>query len=249
METHRALGPGLDEIIYHRLLSFKLTEAGIAHEFKPRGQLIHREFVADEFECDLLVEGRLIPELKALDVAFAPDHFTQTICYMKFWRVETSLLFDFGKESLVFKRIRYEPATPRPVDCRDVLGRLPAEENRSVVQSVCDRLGRIYSAYGLGYRGTTYRGLFIADLKADGIPHVAQPIVSITHANTDLGRAQLGCLVVDECCALTISALKAGITAADQAVLKSYLRHLDLPWGLAANFGKKKLDVNLVLSP
>ena len=85
MEVHRELGPGLDEIFYHRLLSEKLVAAGIEHELKPRRELVHRGIVADIFEPDMVFPGRLIPELKVLRGPFAPAHFTQLICYLKLW--------------------------------------------------------------------------------------------------------------------------------------------------------------------
>src|SRR2546425_13155714 len=66
METHRELGPGLDEIFYHELLAVKLKAAGIPHEFKPSGRLIHRGIVADDFEADLIMSQDLALELKVL---------------------------------------------------------------------------------------------------------------------------------------------------------------------------------------
>ena len=41
MEVHRELGPGVDECFYHELLVETLRAAGIEHESKPRGQLLH----------------------------------------------------------------------------------------------------------------------------------------------------------------------------------------------------------------
>ncbi len=49
MECHRELGPGLSELFYHELLRQKLKAAGIRHQFKPRGQLFHREILVDQF--------------------------------------------------------------------------------------------------------------------------------------------------------------------------------------------------------
>src|SRR6266446_6741679 len=96
MEAHRNLGPGLDEIFYHELLSSKLKVAGIEHERKPRGRIIHRGIVADHFEADIVVPRQLVAELKVLWEDFAPDHVTQIFCYQKFWRIDTGLLLDVG---------------------------------------------------------------------------------------------------------------------------------------------------------
>src|SRR2546430_17033867 len=95
METHRELGTGLDELFYHDLLAAKLATAGIPHQNKPRGRLIHRGILADEFEADLIVGDELALELKVLWGGFAPDNLLQVICYLKFWKLPAGLLFDF----------------------------------------------------------------------------------------------------------------------------------------------------------
>ena len=47
MQMRRELGPGLDEVFYHELLANRLRQAGLDHESRPRGQLVHRGIVAD----------------------------------------------------------------------------------------------------------------------------------------------------------------------------------------------------------
>jgi GxxExxY protein len=54
MAVHRELGPGLDECYYHAALQEALTSRGLEFQHKPRGRLIHREFLADQFEADFV---------------------------------------------------------------------------------------------------------------------------------------------------------------------------------------------------
>src|SRR5256885_14239246 len=84
MEVHRQLGPGLDEIFYHQLLSERLRAAGIEHLFRPRQVLMHRGIVADIFEPDLVFPGKMVAELKCLRGEFESEHYLQVICYQKF---------------------------------------------------------------------------------------------------------------------------------------------------------------------
>ena len=110
MKVHRALGPGLDEVFYHRLLSRQLASADVPHQFKPRTPLIYQGEVADVFEPDLVIPGRLVIELKAQRGGLAAESFTQLLSYLKFWRIPIGLLFEFSKERLIFQRvIRTEP--------------------------------------------------------------------------------------------------------------------------------------------
>ncbi len=66
MEVHREVGPGLQEPFYHQILSEKLNAGELWHRFKPGGVLAHRGTRADEFEADLLFDGRLVIEAKVL---------------------------------------------------------------------------------------------------------------------------------------------------------------------------------------
>src|SRR6185369_4705822 len=105
MEVHRELGPGLDEVFYHRLLSSRLQGSGIPHQSKPRAELIYRGHVADVFVPDLVIPDRLVIELKAQRVGLTPECLTQLLSYLKFLRIPIGLLFDFGRERLIFQRV------------------------------------------------------------------------------------------------------------------------------------------------
>lgn len=241
MEVHRELGPGLDELLYHRLLSEKLTTAGIAHALKPRMNLLHRGITADTFEPDMVFPGRLIPELKVLRGIFQPANFTQLICYLKFWGIPTGMLFDFEKESLIFKRVIFTP-----VDAAFPAVELPPFVTDPEVATLLLRLLReMLATHGLGYRETSYQGMLRAALQAEGIPFSAQPLCQVR----TLGPASLRCFVVAGKCAVTISALGDRLTAADRAIAQTYLRWLNLPWGLAVHFGRARLDLQFAVRP
>lgn len=241
MEVHRELGPGLEELLYHRLLSEKLTAAGIEHALKPRLNLLHRGLTADTFEPDMVFPGRLIPELKVLRGAFQPGNLTQLICYLKSWGIPTGLLFDFAKESLFYRRVIYTP-----VKAAFPTVALPSFVSDPEVATLLLRLLReMLEAHGLGYRETSYQGMLRAALHAEGIPFCAQPLCQVR----SLGPASLRCFAVAGKCAVTISALGDGLGASDRAIVQTYLRWLNLPWGLAVHFGRSLLDLQFAVHP
>ncbi len=241
MEAHSALGPGLNEEFYHQELCARLCAAGIEHESKPRRQLVHRGFVADIFEPDLVFSHRLVPELKALRSGFDPEHFAQLIAYLKFHDIPTGMLLDFGKESLIFKRIVFTPT----------VATFPAMEipsfvaNRPLAAGLARLIEEIHETHGLGYRETTYQGLLRAALQAEQIPFSGSPTSPIAR----WGVAQLRCIVVDNACAVSVAALGDAVSAADRATLQTCLRWLDLPWGLAIHFGRRTVDLRFVSKP
>jgi GxxExxY protein len=250
MECHRELGPGLREILYHKLLAKKLRTAGVPHRYKPKGALMHRRILADEFEADMVVDAELALELKVLSGTFAADNFLQIICYMKFWRLPAGLLFDFGKESLIFRRVLFtEPAVSFDVP-QWVESAPPFVSDRVALKAVAIAIRNVLEAHGLGYRESSYRGLMSAELIANDIEVVPEPVVSIRSADeTPLGDSKLYCLVMPGRCAVYVTALRDARQAADRAVLQTYLKHLGLAWGVTVNFGKSNLSTQFVRSP
>lgn len=248
MQVHRELGPGQNERFYHLALAESLKQKGIPFEYKPTGVLVHRERRADEFEADLIVAGKLIPELKVLDSGFAADHFTQLICYLKFWKKDLGILLDFGKESLVHKRVPYTDKRGR-VDERSLNDGLAALaiEDRKLANTIVAAIVRLNGQYGLGYRDTTYAGLLRAELQAESIRFVEIPAVPMSFDGLDLGVARLSCFLIAGRCVVKVYALYDGIHAAQRATVQAYARHLSVPFGLAVNFGKRSLEIRTVL--
>jgi hypothetical protein len=152
------------------------------------------------------------------------------------------MLLDFAKDSLLFQRIVRSPVSSGPFP--NV--KIPAfVDDPEQAQYLVRLLEEIYLAHGVGYRETTYRGLIVAGLKADRVPFVAEPVCGIG----DLGATPLRCLVVGGRLLITVSALGDELSATDRAVAQTYLRWLDLPWGLAVHFGKRSVSLRFIVRP
>lgn len=101
IEVHRTLGPGLLESIYEKCLMRELELRGLN---AARQQQVTIDYKGIEFEemlkCDVLVEGCLLLELKAVEET-APIHKAQVISYLKLLDVPLSLLINFHETRLV----------------------------------------------------------------------------------------------------------------------------------------------------
>ncbi len=75
IEVHRILGPGLLESIYHRALCIELGLRGIAFQSLQEISVNYKGHPVGVSKLDLLVDGALIVELKAVD-ALHPIHRT-----------------------------------------------------------------------------------------------------------------------------------------------------------------------------
>jgi GxxExxY protein len=96
LTVHKALGPGLLESVYERCLAFELAERGYKVAMQSEVPLIYRGLQFDSaFRADLIVEDRVLVELKAVD-AVLPIHQAQVITYLKLTKLRTALLINFN---------------------------------------------------------------------------------------------------------------------------------------------------------
>ena len=95
-KVHTGLGPGLLESVYEAVLAKLLAERGL---FVERQKLIPIVFEGLQFEegfrVDLLVEGKLLIELKSIE-NLAPVHSKQTLTYLRLLGLPLGLLMNFG---------------------------------------------------------------------------------------------------------------------------------------------------------
>ena len=100
IKIHMELGPGLLESVYEAVLGRALEKRGLRVE---RQQVIRFEYdgmVFEEgFRIDLLVEGRVIVELKSVE-KLAPVHSKQLLTYLRLTNLHVGLLINFGAATL-----------------------------------------------------------------------------------------------------------------------------------------------------
>jgi GxxExxY protein len=100
IEVHRALGPGLLESTYEQCLARELDLAGIPFRLQ---WPLPVEYKGSRLDCgyrvDVLVDDRLILELKAVDEVLG-IHQAQLLTYMKLARVKVGLLINFNVQVL-----------------------------------------------------------------------------------------------------------------------------------------------------
>ncbi|MFA9200171.1 MAG: GxxExxY protein [Cypionkella sp.] len=100
MQIHRELGPGLLESAYEAILSEELRSRGIGVARQVNVPLRYKSIVIDNaFKVDLLVENRLIIELKSAG-RLLPVHGKQVLTYLRLMNLPLGLLMNFGEEVL-----------------------------------------------------------------------------------------------------------------------------------------------------
>jgi GxxExxY protein len=93
---HKDIGPGLLESAYELLLFESLKEIGLSVERQKIIPITFRGRVLDEaFRADLIVENRLLIELKSTD-RHAPVHAKQLLTYLRLMDLPLGFLMNFG---------------------------------------------------------------------------------------------------------------------------------------------------------
>ena len=107
-EVSNELGSGFLESVYEAALKLALTDSGIAVETQKPVEVVFRGQTVGRFYADLLVDEKVIVELKAVQ-AIAPEHQAQIINYLNATGVQVGLLINFGNPKLEFKRFTRRP--------------------------------------------------------------------------------------------------------------------------------------------
>lgn len=97
IKVHSTLGPGLLESVYEHCLAYELTSRGLAIERqKPIAIQYASQTLDAGFRADLVVEQRVIVELKCVD-KLAPIHEAQLLTYLRLSGIKVGLLFNFNQ--------------------------------------------------------------------------------------------------------------------------------------------------------
>jgi GxxExxY protein len=102
-EVINELGAGFLESVYEKALLVALRQKGLSVIAQHPIKVIFRGQSVGDFFADILVEGKVIVELKAVK-AIAPEHQAQVINYLNATGIEVGLLINFGNPRLEYKR-------------------------------------------------------------------------------------------------------------------------------------------------
>lgn len=95
IEVHCVLGPGFSESVYEEALCRELEIRGIRFQRQVPVVIEYKGAKVGEGRIDLIVESRLIVELKTCD-ALGPIHRAQCITYLCATRLKVALLANFN---------------------------------------------------------------------------------------------------------------------------------------------------------
>ena len=101
IEVHRRLGPGLLESAYRACLAYELRKRGFEIREEVPVPVVYDEVKLEcGFRADLIVNGRVVVELKA-KTAIHPVDKAQTLSHLRLLGLRFGLLINFHEVKLV----------------------------------------------------------------------------------------------------------------------------------------------------
>ena len=93
--VYNSLGYGFLERVYENSMAIELRARGLKAQQQAPIQVYYRGEVVGEYFADLLIEDKIIVELKAV-ASLLPIHEAQLLNYLKATPFEVGLLLNFG---------------------------------------------------------------------------------------------------------------------------------------------------------
>jgi GxxExxY protein len=235
--VHRQLGPGVDEMAYETALSARLTAEGISHQCQVSRPLTYKGVSLDcGFRLDILVEGRLPLELKAV-VVVLPIPDAQLLTYMRLGAYPLGRLINF--EVAVLKdgvRRKVQTTGAAPSQCS---GQIPAdfdELSRKILSGAVE----VHRHLGPGLLRSSYEECLCHELSQSRTPFTRQHQVPLFCDGQPLGQSTGISLLVDNCVPVQCLSV-AELNALHEARLLARIRQGNWPYGLLLNFNAPTL--------
>ena len=106
-KVHSEIGPGFNERIYQKALQIQFTESNIEHKAEKEYDVRYLDTKIGKFRVDMVVEDKVIVEIKAVTGNITQLFESQLISYLKSSGLKVWLLINFGNKSCHVKRVVY----------------------------------------------------------------------------------------------------------------------------------------------
>lgn len=117
--VYNNLGYGFLEKVYENALMIELERESLSALQQARIEVVYEGKIVGEYFADILVEENVIVEIKSTR-KLGPEHEAQLLNYLKATNIEVGLLFNFGPEAEIKRKVldnpRKHPSTSMKCD-------------------------------------------------------------------------------------------------------------------------------------
>jgi len=242
-DVHNELGAGYDEETYHLAIEKRLEEANIPFQSKVGKYVVHRDNKVHKFIADIVVDNKVILELKCIEKSFSAAHYHQILSYLKCWKLKIGFLINLGLPKVYSKRIILRPITPELVEDYTFIQELITPTNRLILRQLRKSVLDLLELHGTGYDASIYKEIFITELTYQKLDFILTTKIPVNYKSQIIRQFKLKELIIQNQILCKIVALKESINS-DIIKMKTHLRALKLPIGLLIHFGKDKFEIH-----
>ena len=244
-DVYNQLGPMLPERFYQTAVSVGLENKNICCQTEKEFTVEYHGVQVGRYYTDVWIEGgKLLLELKVAS-EILPLHKAQAISYLKVTDADVAYVVNFGEGSLVDERL--------PNYVREKTAVFAWGEYQTSIQSPDPKLmnemmrglHQVHFELGSGFIHQVYRRATMVQFREQNIGFEYIKEIPIYYQNTYLGDQETRLICVEQKIVLAIFAVKA-IDEAMKNQLRMRMRHLDIGFGLLANFYNTKLEIVIV---
>ncbi|MCG2697540.1 GxxExxY protein [Candidatus Parcubacteria bacterium] len=105
-EVYNRLGPGFLESVYENSFIVALIKRGLKVERQKIYRIIFDGHAVGEHRIDLLIEGKIIIELKAVEGIMPGICKAQIVSYLRLTKLLVGLLINFGNDQIEIRRLQ-----------------------------------------------------------------------------------------------------------------------------------------------
>ncbi|MFK7984106.1 MAG: GxxExxY protein [Saprospiraceae bacterium] len=241
-DVHNEVGVGFDEEIYQLALEQKLRENNISFRSQEIRYVEHKGKRVHKFVLDLIIEDKIILELKCIETNFHPEHVIQLLSYLKCWKKRVGFLVNFGLPKAEIKRYAFTEKEKKIVENYDYIRDLITPNIRPPLMKLRDILLTIFEIHGVGYRALVYEKILLEELSIRQMKFTAKPIIPVKNGTQLLKEYEIKWPLINNQFICGVTAFRES-TSLDIIKVKTYLKSLNLPLGLMVHFGKKQLEI------
>jgi len=240
---------------YNELRSFNLSEDGwetalmvtlkernLRAERQIEYQLFYRDICVGKFYLDIIVEKKILLELKNKNNLIASDR-AQTLTYLKMSDLELGILVNFGTYKLEYKRypnyFNEQQANISPPTESQIDGSLLYPD---LIYQIRAALYQVQDELGPGYMPVSYRRAVMIELHILGLSFERNNHILVNYHGYEIERCPAWFLMIDEKVLLSVVAVHEIDSRMKQA-LHYYLDYCGIQLGMIANFNAYPVQI------
>ncbi len=237
------VGLGRDEEAYHQAAKLWFAEQNLPVASKPPVPLMLGGLEAYVLFPDFVAWNEITVELKALPHKIGPGEEVQLFDYLRARNDRVGLLVNLGLDRVHIERRVYDPlATMLTEDWSYWSGDISGHD-REIGKAIRDALWMVFDAHRTGYGREVVEKLVLFALRLQRLNVMTRPIAKAYFQKIAVHESALECFVIENRFVLTLTALYDD-NEFNKSLGLSYMRTLDLPWGVAVNFGRTELRID-----